>query len=181
MRQSCYGHSPQQLSLPQQRVIPDVTNSVGRLEVLCHAGSTCTVFSRVKACLPGSQSQNSNRLMLPAQLSLGVKACFTGNQSEDSNRLTLPAQLSHGSRLASRATNQKIAIAWCDPLAGKEILCIQLSWIGHPIFKAILLFRCSIFFCWLAGRISCYVKVKPLSICNLAPFFLSCFLDNELT
>lgn len=135
----------------------------------------------VKACLPGSQSQNSNRLMLPAQLSLGVKACFTGNQSEDSNRLTLPAQLSHGSRLASRATNQKIAIAWFDPLAGKEILCIQLSWIGHPIFKAILLFRCSIFFCWLAGRISCYVKVKPLSICNLAPFFLSCFLDNELT
>ena len=86
-----------------------------------------------------------------------------------------------GSRLASRATNQKIAIAWCDPLAGKEILCIQLSWIGHPIFKAILLFRCSIFFCWLAGRISCYVKVKPLPICNLASFFLSCFLDNELT
>lgn len=90
----------------------------------------------VKACLPGSQSQNSNRLMLPAQLSLGIKACFTGNQSEDSNRLMLPAQLSQGSRLASRATNRKTAIAWCYPLAGKEILCIQLSWIGHPIFKA---------------------------------------------
>ena len=96
MRQSCYGHSPQQLSLPQQRVISDVTNSVGRLEVLCHAGSTCTIIPRGQACLPGSQSQNSNRLMLPAQLSLGVKACFTGNQSEDSNRLMLPAQLSHG-------------------------------------------------------------------------------------
>ena len=50
----------------------------------------------VKACLPGSLSQNSNRLMLPAQLSLGVKACFTGNQSQDSNRLMLTAQLSHG-------------------------------------------------------------------------------------
>ena len=50
----------------------------------------------VKACLPGSLSQNSNRLMLPTQLSLGVKACFTGNQSQDSNRLMLTAQLSHG-------------------------------------------------------------------------------------
>ena len=141
-----------------------------------------------------------------AQLSRGVKLVFrvanhktatawcyphnypSGSRlaSRETNQKTAiawcyPHNYPMGSRLASRATNQKIAIAWCDPLAGKEILCIQLSWIGHPIFKAILLFRCSIFFCWLAGRISCYVKVKPLPICNLAPFFLSCFLDNELT
>ena len=135
----------------------------------------------VKACLPGSQSQNSNRLMLPAQLSLGLKLASRETNQKTAIAWCYPHNYPMGSRLASRATNQKIAIAWCDPLAGKEILCIQLSWIGHPIFKAILLFRCSIFFCWLAGRISCYVKVKPLPICNLAPFFLSCFLDNELT
>ena len=70
MRQSCYGHSPQQLSLPQQRVIPDVTNSVSRLEVLCHAGSTCTIIPRGQGLSSGQlitkqQSLDVTRTIIP--------------------------------------------------------------------------------------------------------------------
>ena len=95
MRQSCYGHSPQQLSLPQQRVIPDVTNSVGRLEVLCHAGSTCTIIPRGQGLSSGQpitkqQPLDVTRTIIPRGQGLLHGKPIRRQQSLDVTRTIIP-------------------------------------------------------------------------------------------